>query len=67
MPLPETPGREAAGVVIALGPGVRGFKLGQRVAYVQAAPGAYSERRNIAADHVVETARAGSATSRPRR
>src|SRR6202161_184433 len=51
--LPETPGREAAGVVIALGPGVRGFKRGQRVAYVQAAPGAYTERRNIAAAHVV--------------
>ena len=52
-PLPETPGREAAGVVVALGPGVRGFKRGQRVAYVQAAPGAYSEQRNIAANHVV--------------
>src|SRR5580658_2445240 len=51
--LPETPGREAAGVVTALGPGVRGFKRGQRVAYVQAAPGAYTERRNIAAAHVV--------------
>jgi NADPH:quinone reductase len=51
--LPETPGREAAGVVTALGPGVRGFKRGQRVAYVKAAPGAYSERRNIAASHVV--------------
>jgi NADPH2:quinone reductase len=52
-PLPETPGREAAGVVVALGPGVRGFKVGQRVAYVVGAAGAYSERRNIAADRVV--------------
>jgi NADPH2:quinone reductase len=52
-PLPETPGREAAGVVVALGPGVRGFTPGQRVAYVMAAPGAYCERRNIAANHVV--------------
>ena len=33
-PLPEVPGREAAGVVVALGPGVRGLKVGQRVAYV---------------------------------
>src|SRR6202050_5103598 len=52
--LPETPGREAAGVVIALGPGVRGFKVGQRVAYVVGAAGAYSERRNINASHVVK-------------
>jgi NADPH2:quinone reductase len=52
--LPETPGREAAGVIVALGRGVRGFKLGQRVAYVLAAAGAYSEYRNIGADHVVK-------------
>jgi NADPH2:quinone reductase len=53
-PLPETPGREAAGVVVALGRGVQGFKVGQRVAYVMAAAGAYSERRNIDARHVVK-------------
>jgi NADPH:quinone reductase len=53
-PLPETPGREAAGVVVALGPGVRGFKVGQRVAYVQGAAGAYCERRNIDANHLVK-------------
>jgi len=53
-PLPETPGREAAGVIVALGPGVRGFKLGQRVAYVMGAAGAYCERRNIAANQVVK-------------
>jgi NADPH2:quinone reductase len=53
-PLPETPGREAAGVVVALGPGVRGFRVGQRVAYVQAAPGAYCELRNIDANHLVK-------------
>jgi len=35
-PLPETPGREAAGVIVALGRGVRALKLGQRVAYVSA-------------------------------
>jgi NADPH2:quinone reductase len=56
-PLPETPGREAAGVVVALGPGVRGFKIGQRVAYVLAAAGAYCERRNIGANHVVKLPR----------
>jgi NADPH:quinone reductase len=52
-PLPETPGREAAGVVVALGRGVQGFKVGQRVAYVTGAAGAYSERRNIGANHLV--------------
>ena len=52
-PLPETPGREAAGVVVALGRGVQGFKVGQRVAYVTGAAGAYSERRNIDANHLV--------------
>ena len=51
--LPETPGREAAGVIVALGRGVRGFKLGQRVAYVYAGSGAYSERRNIPAARLV--------------
>src|SRR6202167_4693825 len=50
-PLPETPGREAGGVVVALGPGVRGFKTGQRVAYVLAAVGAYCERRHTRANH----------------
>ena len=53
-PLPETPGREAAGVVVALGRGVRGFKVGQRVAYVLGAAGAYRERRNIDANHLVK-------------
>ena len=45
--LPEVPGREAAGVVVALGAGVRDFELGQRVAYVLGAAGAYCEQRNI--------------------
>jgi len=53
-PLPEIPGREAAGVVSALGPGVRTLRVGQRVAYVQAASGAYCEQRNIAAARLVK-------------
>jgi NADPH2:quinone reductase len=53
-PLPEIPGREAAGVVTALGRGVRGLRVGQRVAYVQAASGAYCEQRNIAAARLVK-------------
>jgi NADPH2:quinone reductase len=51
--LPAVAGREAAGVITALGPGVRDFKVGQRVAYVTAAAGAYSEARNIAASSLV--------------
>jgi NADPH2:quinone reductase len=44
--LPAIPGREAAGVIIAVGPGVRGFKIGQRVAYCSSL-GAYCEVRNV--------------------
>lgn len=42
MPLPFTPGTEAAGVVEDLGPGVTGFKKGDRVAST-AVKGSYSE------------------------
>jgi NADPH:quinone reductase len=52
-PLPETPGREAAGVVVALGPGVRELRVGARVAYVHAGSGAYCEQRNIPAARLV--------------
>ncbi|MEP9398918.1 zinc-binding dehydrogenase [Mesorhizobium sp. KR2-14] len=44
---PGVPGMEAAGVVEAVGPGVTGFAVGQRVAYACAPVGAYCERRNI--------------------
>lgn len=52
LPLPFTPGQEGAGVVEAVGPGVTEFKPGDRVGY-QGIVGAYTERRNIAADHLV--------------
>src|SRR4029077_6276388 len=45
-------GREAAGVVPALGRGVRGFKVGERVAYVWPSPGAYCEVRNVPAERL---------------
>jgi len=51
--LPAGLGREAAGVITALGKGVRGFSMGQRVAYV-APPGAYAELRNVPARLVVK-------------
>jgi NADPH2:quinone reductase len=52
-PLPSILGREAAGVVVALGRGVRAFKVGQRVAYVHSEPGAYSQLRNVPATRLV--------------
>lgn len=55
--LPSGLGREAAGVITALGRGVRGLKVGERVAYVYSTPGAYSELRNVAAERVVKVPR----------
>jgi NADPH:quinone reductase len=54
MQLPGGIGREAAGVVTAVGRKVRGFRVGDRVAYVHSTPGAYSELRNVPAERVVK-------------
>ncbi|HEU0284872.1 MAG TPA: quinone oxidoreductase [Sphingomicrobium sp.] len=52
-PLPFTPGTEAAGVVEAVGDGVTGLSIGDRVAY--AGPiGSYAEARLIDADRLVK-------------
>jgi len=51
--LPFTPGNEGAGEVIALGEGVSGLAIGDRVAYVGPL-GSYGEERNIAADRLVK-------------
>jgi len=51
--LPSGLGQEAAGVVTAVGPGVREVKVGERVAYAGGAPGAYAESRNYPADRLV--------------
>jgi NADPH:quinone reductase len=58
--LPSGLGREAAGVITALGRRVRGLKVGERVAYVYPVPGAYSELRNVPAERVVRVPRAVS-------
>ncbi len=50
--LPAVLGREAAGVVEALGPNVTGLREGERVAYALY-PGSYSEARNVPADRLV--------------
>jgi NADPH:quinone reductase len=54
MQLPGGLGREAAGVITALGPKVRGLRVGDRVAYVYSTPGACSKLRNVLAERVVK-------------
>lgn len=57
MPLPGGLGREAAGVVIAIGRRVKGLRIGDRVAYVHTQPGSYCERRNLPAARLVKLPR----------
>ena len=52
--LPATPGMEAAGKVLAVGEGVGEFYVGDAVAYASPPPGAYAERRLMAADRLVK-------------
>jgi len=54
--LPFTPGSEGAGEVLEVGKGVKGFKPGDRVAYVST-PGSYAQERNVGAHHVVKLPR----------
>jgi len=51
---PHTLGMEAAGVVEAIGEGVNGIAVGDRIAYVIAPPGAYSEERVVPADRLIK-------------
>jgi len=53
-PLPTPIGMEGAGVVDALGEGVTGLNVGDRVAYASQPPGAYAQLRNLAAERVVK-------------
>jgi NADPH:quinone reductase len=55
--LPSGLGREAAGIITALGRGVRGLRKGEHVAYVSSAPGAYAALRNLPAQRVVKVPR----------
>lgn len=52
VPLPMTLGSESAGTVVAVGPGVEGFRVGDRVGCVSGS-GAYATHRIIAADRAV--------------
>src|ERR1700721_481281 len=51
--LPFVSGNEGAGEVVAVGPGVSDFKVGDRVAYVVAL-GCYASERNVPADRAVK-------------
>jgi NADPH:quinone reductase len=53
-PTPFILGNEAAGKVVALGEGVKGFRIGDSVAYV-ASLGAYAEMRAVKAELLVKT------------
>jgi len=50
--LPATPGSEAAGTVVATGPGATEFRTGDRVAW-QGGAGAYAERAAVPAERLV--------------
>lgn len=57
MPSPFIPGGEMCGEIEAVGVGVGGFKIGDRVACGTAGSGCYAEVRNIAADKLVKVPR----------
>jgi NADPH2:quinone reductase len=54
LPLPSSLGREGAGVVEAVGPGVTYVRPGDRVAYAGGPPGSYAEMRVLPADRLVK-------------
>jgi NADPH2:quinone reductase len=54
MALPSGLGREAAGVVLEAGQGVKALRAGDRVAYVGNSPGAYCDERVLDAARVVK-------------
>lgn len=57
-PMPSGIGLEAAGVVEELGAGVKGLKVGDRIAYGSGPIGAYSQARNMPANRVTKLPKA---------
>lgn len=58
VPMPSGIGLEGAGVVGAVGPGVKGLKAGDRVAYGTGPLGAYAQMRNFPANRLVKLPKA---------
>ncbi len=58
VPMPSGIGLEACGVVESLGEGVKGFKVGDRVAYGSGPIGAYAEARNIPVARIIKIPKA---------
>lgn len=54
LPLPSGIGSEAVGIVTAVGEGVAGVAVGQRVACAGVAPGCYAQARNVPAWRLVQ-------------
>jgi len=54
LPTPFVPGLEAAGMIEAVGDGVTGFSIGDRIAYPAGPLGAYAESRVIPAANIVK-------------
>ena len=54
LPLPSGLGSEAAGTVEALGEGVSGFKVGDRVGYASGFIGSYAQAANVPAERLVK-------------
>jgi len=54
MPLPLMLGREAAGIVEAVGPGVTDVAVGERATYCTGGLGSYCEVRNVPAERVIK-------------
>jgi NADPH:quinone reductase len=56
--MPSGLGAEAAGIVEAVGPSVKGFNIGDRVAYGTGALGSYCEMRNFPANRLIKLPKA---------
>ncbi len=53
-PLPLIPGMEGVGIIQEIGPGVTGFKTGERIGYASRPIGAYAEYRTMPTERIVK-------------